>query len=119
MFNIEFYVNEKGEVPVQDYLKELKSKAMTDKKSRVLYEKIYYYIGILERFGTRRGEKYTKHIEDDIWELRPIGDRIFFFYWKDDTFVLLHCFRKKTQKTPRREIEQAKRNRDDFLRSMK
>lgn len=119
MFNIEFYRNENGDIPVRDYLKKLKNKAKTDKTSRVLYEKIYYYIGILERFGTRCGSKYTKHIEDDIWELRPVGDRIFFFYWKDDTFVLLHCFHKKTQKTPKKEIEQAKRNKEDFLRRMK
>lgn len=34
---------------------------------------------------------------------------------KDDTFVLLHHFRKKTQKTPRREIEKAKAERDDWV----
>ena len=56
-----------------------------------------------------------KHIEGDIWELRPLKDRIFFFYWKDNTFILLHYFIKKTQKTPQREIEQAKRNLKDFL----
>jgi len=31
--------------------------------------------------------------------------------------VLLHHFIKKTQKTPLREIEQAKRNLADFLRN--
>ncbi|MDZ5724784.1 type II toxin-antitoxin system RelE/ParE family toxin [Acetobacterium sp. K1/6] len=38
----------------------------------------------------------VKHIDGDIWELRPLADRIFFFYWKDNTFVLLHYFHKKT-----------------------
>ena len=33
----------------------------------------------------------------------------------NDTFVLLHQFRKKTQKTPKREIERAKAERDDYL----
>ncbi len=33
----------------------------------------------------------------------------------DDTFVLLHHFRKKTQKTPQREIEKAKMERDDWI----
>ena len=32
-----------------------------------------------------------------------------------NTFVLLHQFRKKTQKTPKREIERAKAERDDYL----
>lgn len=36
-------------------------------------------------------------------------------YFKNDTFVLLHQFRKKTQKTPKREIERAKAERDDYL----
>ena len=35
--------------------------------------------------------------------------------FKNDTFVLLHQFRKKTQKTPKREIERAKAERDDYL----
>lgn len=34
---------------------------------------------------------------------------------KDDAYVLLHQFRKKTQKTPRREIEKAKAERDDWI----
>ena len=51
----------------------------------------------------------------DIWELRPANDRIFFFYRKDETYLMLHHFIKKTQKTPTREIEQAKRNLADFL----
>ncbi|MDO4515073.1 MAG: type II toxin-antitoxin system RelE/ParE family toxin [Lachnospiraceae bacterium] len=50
-----------------------------------------------------------------MWELRPGNNRVFYFYHKDDTFVLLHHFRKKSQKTPRREIERAKLNRDDYL----
>lgn len=38
-----------------------------------------------------------------------------FYYFRDNTFILLHHFLKKTKKTPRREIEQAKRNLADHL----
>ena len=38
------------------------------------------------------------------------------FLLRENTFVLLHHFRKKTQKTPQREIEQAKAERNDYLR---
>ena len=65
--------------------------------------------------GSRAGEKYMKHIEGDIWELRPLENRIMYAYWKDDTFVLLHHFKKKTQKTPKSEIQIAKNNLKDFL----
>ncbi|MFI3237795.1 MAG: type II toxin-antitoxin system RelE/ParE family toxin [Lachnospiraceae bacterium] len=29
---------------------------------------------------------------------------MFFFYWKDNKFVLLHHFLKKTQKTPQKKL---------------
>ena len=41
--------------------------------------------------------------------IRPLRERIFFVAWVDDSFVLLHQFMKKSQKTPLREIEKAKR----------
>ena len=56
-----------------------------------------------------------KHLEGDIWELRPLSDRILFVGWADNRFVLLHHFVKKTPKTPRREIERAQRNFADFM----
>ena len=54
------------------------------------------------------------NLEDEIWELRPLRDRILFVAWIDGSFVLLHHFVKKTQKTPRREIEKAKRELKDL-----
>ena len=74
---------------------------------------------ILRCNGTRAGSPYVKHIEGDIWELRPLSNRIFFFAWNGETFILLHCFTKKTQKTPKKEIEQAKRNMADFIERSK
>ena len=71
---------------------------------------------ILKKFGTRAGEPYVKHIEGSLWELRPTTERIFFFYWVNDTFVLLHHFSKKTQKTPKKEIKKAMSNLEDFLK---
>jgi len=69
---------------------------------------------ILRNYGTLAGEPYMKHIEGDIWELRPIRDRIFFVVWHGSSFVLLHHFMKKTVKTPPREIEQARRELADL-----
>ena len=73
------------------------------------------YIQLLADHGTRLGENITKHIEDGIWELRPGNNRILLFFFKDETFVLLHHFRKKTNKTPRREIDRAKAERNDWI----
>jgi phage-related protein len=57
---------------------------------------------------------YMKHLEGDIWELRPIRNRILFASWTDNGFILLHYFIKKTQKTPRREIDKAIHNLQDI-----
>lgn len=108
MFEVEFYQKENGEEPIKEFIKEVKNKAETSKIERVRIDKILTYIRVLERMGTRAGLPYVKHIEGDIWELRPLKDRIFFFFHKDNTYVLLHHFLKKTQKTPKREIKIAK-----------
>jgi Phage-related protein len=44
-----------------------------------------------------------------------MNNRIFFFYWKGEKFVLLHHYEKKTNKTPPREIERAQNEEKDFL----
>ena len=112
-YRIQFYENAQGERPVRDYLKELGRNS--DKDSRIKINKIYDYIETLKEHGTRAGEPFVKHIDDDIWELRPLSDRFFFFYWKENIFVFLHHFVKKTNKTPPQEIKQAKRNLKSFL----
>ena len=42
-------------------------------------------------------------------------DRILFVAWVNGSYVLLHQFMKKTQKTPAREIEKAKRELADIV----
>jgi len=37
-------------------------------------------LSILERNGTRAKIKYIKYLEDGIWEIRPLANRILFFY---------------------------------------
>lgn len=56
-----------------------------------------------------------KHLDGEIWELRPMNGRILFAAWHKCSYVLLHYFTKKTQKTPRREIEKAKRELADLI----
>jgi len=115
MFEIEFYEDSRGRQPVKDFLLELRKKAATSKDARVQLNKITSHLILLETQGTRGGEPEVKHIEGRLWELRPLSHRIFFFYWQDNKFVLLHHFVKKTQKTPTKEIEKALRNMSDFL----
>lgn len=112
MHPIYFYRNSKGEQPVLDYMRELAKHK--DKDSHIKLQKIRDYVKALSRSGKGAGQPYIKRVEGDIWELRPLQDRIFFVAWYDDSFVLLHQFVKKTQKTPEREKAQARREYRDL-----
>lgn len=115
-YNVEFYEDSKGNSEIRNYLEKLRCKAANDKDARVKYKQISLYIQLLADNGTYLPENITKHIEEDIWELRPGNNRVLYFYYGNNSFVLLHSFCKKTQKTPRREIVRAQKERDDFLR---
>ncbi len=115
MYDILFYKDKNGNEPIKDYLYELKRKSLTSKNNRIMVEKILTYIKILEEYGTLAGLPHIGYLGDNLWELRPLNQRILFFYWKDKTYVLLSYFTKKTQKTPRSEIQKAHRIMKVFL----
>lgn len=116
MYNVEVYQDENGKSEINDYLHKLKEKYTTNKDCRIKYKKIISYVRLLKEYGTKLGEPYIKYLEDDIWELRPIRDRILLAYWKNNTFILLTVFMKNTQKTPKGEMERAKSTLKDFIR---
>lgn len=116
MFNIIFYKDKRGNEPVKEYIQSLFIK---DNKDNIIKRgKIRDYLETLQEYGTRAGESYVKHLDGDIWELRPLRDRILFFAYINNTIVLLSYFKKKTQKTPKREIEKAKKYMKDFIERM-
>jgi len=108
LYEIHFYRDKNKKEPVKEYIIELANKK--DKDSRIKLNKIMEYVKALSEYGTQIGEPYIKHLDGEIWELRPLRDRILFAAWNGNGFVLLHIFIKQTQKTPQREIERAKRN---------
>jgi phage-related protein len=65
-----------------------------------------------------------KKLEDDIWEFRTLYQqqaiRLFAFWDKDDKsetlIISTHGLIKKTQKTPIKEIEKAKKVRADYFK---
>ena len=112
MHRIIFYKDRQGNSQIIDYMRELKASGSKD--SRIKLKKIREYVKALAINGKSLPENYVKHLDGEIWELRPINDRVLFAGWHAGAFVLLHSFVKKSQKTPRREIEQAKRELADF-----
>ena len=112
MYVIEFYEDKDGKSEVYEYIKDLKKKSNKQNKQKA--KKIDLYIDLLSEYGLSLSEPYIKKIEDEIWELRPLRDRILFASWCNNKFILLSVFMKQTQKTPKREIEKAKRLLEDY-----
>jgi phage-related protein len=82
---------------------------------RASFERI---VRLVQAFGLERvHEPYIKHIEGPIWEMRLRGrDRIARALYVTATgkrVVILRVFTKKAQKTPRREIELARRRAEE------
>ena len=115
MYTVEFYETRDGQCPVWEFLEDLRIKSASNKDTRIQHKQASLYIELLQQNGTRLNDNITKHLEDGIWELRPGNNRVFYFFYENNTFVLLHQFRKKSQKTPKREIEKAKSERIDYL----
>ena len=76
-------------------------------------------IETLQNNGNDLREPYSKYIDDGIFELRAkVGSdisRVLYFFFTGKRVVLTNGFVKKTQKTPAKEIELAKKYRKDFL----
>ena len=118
MYKIIVYENGTGYSELNDFLLDLARKADSNKDARIQLRQITFYIELLKMYGTNINQTFTKHLVDEIWELRPGNNRILYFFYNGEAFVLLHHFRKKTQKTPTNEIEKAKREIQDFKSRM-
>ncbi|GMB02273.1 type II toxin-antitoxin system RelE/ParE family toxin [Pelosinus sp. IPA-1] len=116
MYEIIFYEDAHGNSPVDELISKLDQKAeKNNKDARIQLKQIMYQIDVLENVGTRCSSEYVKYIRNDIWELRPGDNRILLFGWKNNKIVLLHSFRKTTNETPRRQIERAEREIQDWV----
>ncbi len=82
---------------------------------RASFERI---VKLVQAFGLERvHEPYIKHIEGRIWEMRLRGRggiaRALYVTATGKRVVVLRVFAKKTQKTPRREIELARKRAEE------
>ena len=73
MYRVEFYETEDGDSQIWDFLEDLRLKAAVSKDARIQHKQASLYIELLKQNGTRLNENITKHIEDGIWELRPVA----------------------------------------------
>lgn len=84
---IEFYETKEGFSEVWMFLEKLRTQSTSNKDARIQYKQIVLYIQLLEENGTNLPSNITKHIAENIWELRPGNNRIFIF-----AVVTIHLF---------------------------
>ena len=109
MYEINYFREKNGKCPVENFIDVLDSK---------MKAKVFGRLELLEEYGPRLGMPFSRHLSDGIFELRTVQGnnitRILYFFIVGQQVILTHGFVKKTQKTPAREIEKAKRIRDEW-----
>lgn len=95
---VTYFETSRGERPVQKYTESLPLKERIKVKALIDYlsEKV-----VLNEPNAKKLSGYP-----GLYELRPGTHRIFYCY-HEGKVVLLHAFRKSSNKTPKREIETA------------
>lgn len=83
---------------VDDYIASLDRQAMTNKEAGQQLKRVYYQLELLERLGTRTKKEICRHLQDDLWELRPGNDRIFFSSGKTAKLFCCIFLRKRLKK---------------------
>ena len=83
-----------------------------DKLPNDMRAKLDRIVHMIEEFGLHKvREPYIKHLQDKLWEMRVKGRdgiaRAIYVTVRDRRIVILHAFRKKTQKIPRGAIQTA------------
>ena len=108
---IVMYRKSDGTSPVQEFIASLDDK---------MQAKVIRTLDMLEQRGNRLRAPASKELDEGIFELRVsvAGNttRILYFFVVGNTAILTNGFVKKTIKTPRYEIERAKRYRAEYLR---
>jgi len=104
-FSLNFFKEDDGTKPVGMFIKNLKNKGLQAKLSSDLQR--------LQIYGNKAKEPLSKHVEGNIFECRTIfgnlNVRTLYFFDGEKIIVATNSFFKKQQKTPRDQIELAKR----------
>ena len=112
MFEVYFYKKADGSKPVADFIKTLDVK---------MKAKVIANMQLLEEYGNMARAPLSKELTDGIYEIRSVSGKkivriLYFFDGKDKVIIATNGFIKKSQKTPKKEIENAKRMRQDYFK---
>ena len=110
-YQVIFFEKEDGTEPAKEFLDSLDTK-MLAKMART--------ISMLQENGAALREPYSKPLKDGIFELRAkVGSditRVLYFFFVGRRIILVNGFVKKTQKTPKAEIDKAIAFREEYIK---
>jgi len=104
MVSIEYYKNDNKREPAKEFIDSLEDKAAL---------KIFWVMKLIQQADNIMlvPSEYFKKLSNDIWEIRAkLGNnafRLLCFFDGGKLIIATNGFRKKTQKTPQKEIETA------------
>jgi len=99
-WKVKFFQTDRGNYPVKEFIEE---------QDKTTFAKIIRYLELLKNYGPYLKPPYIKKIAGKLYELRITGKtevRIFYSVINNE-YYLLHAFKKKSNKTPAREINTA------------
>jgi phage-related protein len=100
MWKVRFYQTTRGERPVENFIR---------KQDEATYARVLHSIILLRDGGPYLRPPQIKKLQKGLFEVRVRGKiniRIFYTMYKNE-YWLIHAFKKKSQKTPRKEIKTA------------
>ena len=98
VWKVKFFQTARGDYPVKNFVEE---------QDNVIKAKIALSIRLLINQGPFLKPPYIKKLRNNLYELRISGKiaiRIFYTI-QNNEYYLLHAFKKKSQKTPPRELK--------------
>lgn len=107
IFSIEFFVATDGSCPAEEWLESQSSK---------MQQKFAALFVMLGNVGKIFNEQKFKHLSgtDQLFEFKADQGRILCFFFVGKRVILTHGFAKKSDKTPKGEIERAEKVKVDF-----
>ena len=106
LWQTEFHVDGRGQAPAYEFV---------DRLAPLEHAAALRAIDLLARYGPRLWMPHARRIEGRPWELRAGPGRLFYFLHLGQTFIILHGYRKKSQKAPKREVDTAMRSLNEWL----
>jgi phage-related protein len=101
---IRFYETAAGQRPVQKYLAGLEVSERAE---------VAEALDAVQRYGLQEVE--ARPIQGKLWEIKVSQHRIFYVLLLGPEMVLLHAYKKQSQKAPPKEIETAKKRMRDLI----